>query len=64
MCEELKKELEESQNLSRRARRKKERQLQKKYKDKSIRIKFGKSFKKSEGLNKTQRRQLLQDKNL
>ena len=54
MCEELKKELEESQNLSRRARRKKERQLQKKYKDKSIRIKFGKSFKKSEGLNKTQ----------
>ena len=64
MCEELKKELEESQNLSRRARRKKERQLQKEYKDKNIRIKFGKSFKKSEGLNKTQRRQLLQDKNL
>lgn len=64
MCEELKKELEKSKNLSRRARRIKERQLQKKYKDKNIRIKFGKTFKKSEGLNKLQRRQLLQDKNL
>ena len=64
MCEELKKEIKENQNLSRRARRKKERQLQKKYKDKNIRIKSGKTFKKSEGLNKTQRRQLLQDKNL
>ncbi len=33
MCEELKKELEESQNLGRIERRKKERQLQKKQKD-------------------------------
>ena len=64
MCDELKKEIEASKNLGRRARRIKERQLQKKYKDKSIKIKSGKTFKKSEGLNKAQRRQLLQDKNL
>ena len=64
MCEELKKEIKESQNLGRIERRKKERQLQKKYKNKNIRIKSGKTFKKSEGLNKTQRRQLLKDKNL
>ncbi len=59
MCDELIKEIEENQNLGRRARRIKERQLQKKYKDKSIKIKSGKTFKKSEGLNKTQRRQFL-----
>ena len=64
MCEKLKKEIEESQSLGRRARRKKERQLQKEYKDKSIRIKSGKTFTKSESLNKVQRRQLLKDKNL
>ena len=64
MCEELKKEIEESQNLGRRARRIKERELQKKYNDKNIRIKSGKTFKKSESLNKAERRQLLQDKNL
>ena len=64
MCEELKKEIEESKNLGRRARRIKERELQKKYKNKNIRIKSGKTFKKSEGLNKVQRRKLLQDKNL
>ena len=64
MCDELKKELEENQNLGRRARRIKERELKKKYKNKNIRIKSGKSFKKTEGLNKTQRRQLLKDKNL
>ena len=64
MCDELIKEIEENQNLGRRARRIKERQLQKKYKNKNIKIKSGKTFKKSEGLNKTQRRQLLQDKNL
>ena len=64
MCKELKKEIEKSQNLSRRERRKKERELQKKYKNKNIKIKSGKTFKKTEGLNKTQRRQLLQDKNL
>ena len=64
MCDELIKEIEENQNLGRRARRIKERQLQKKYNNKNIKIKSGKTFKKSEGLNKTQRRQLLQDKNL
>ena len=64
MCEELKKEIEESKNLGRRARRIKERELQKKYKNKNIRIKSGKTFKKSECLNKAQRRKLLQDKNL
>ena len=31
MCKELKKEIEENQNLGRRLRRKKERELQKKY---------------------------------
>lgn len=64
MCEELTKEIEASQNLGRRARRKKERDLQKKYNDKSIRIKSGKQFHKSEGLNKTDRRLLVKDKNL
>ena len=64
MCDELIKEIEENKNLGRRARRIKERQLQKKYNDKSIKIKSGKTFKKTEGLNKLQRRQLLQDKNL
>ena len=64
MCDELKKELEENHNLGRRARRIKERELKKKYKNKNIRIKSGKNFKKTEGLNKTQRRQLLKDKNL
>lgn len=38
--------------------------MQKKCNDKNIRIKSGKTFKKSEGLNRAQRRQLLQDKNL
>ena len=64
MCEELKEEIEENKNLGRRARRIKERELQKKYNDKNIRIKSGKTFKKTEGLDKAQRRQLLQDKNL
>ena len=64
MCEELKKEIEESQNLGRRERRIKERQLQKKYKDKTITIKFGKKFTKSPGLSKKQQRELLKDKNL
>ena len=63
MCENLKKEIEESKNLGRRARRIKERKLQKKYNNKNIRIKSSKTFKKSEGLNKAQRRQLLRDKN-
>ena len=64
MCEELKKEIEESQNLGRRERKIKERQLQKKYKDKTIRIKFGKKFTKSPGLSREQQRELLKDKNL
>ena len=64
MCEELKKEIEESQNLGRRERRIKERKLQKKYKDKTITIKFGKKFTKSPGLSREQQRELLKDKNL
>ena len=64
MCEELKKEIEESQNLGRRERRIKERQLQKKYKDKKITIKSGKKFTKSPGLSREQQRELLKDKNL
>ena len=64
MCEELKKEIEENKNLSRHSRRIKERQLQKKYKDKTIRIKSGKKFTKSPSLDRKQQRQLLQDKNL
>ena len=64
MCEELKKEIEESQNLGRRARRIKERKLQKKYKNKTIRIKSGKKFTKSPGLDRKQQRKLLKDKNL
>ena len=64
MCEELKKEIEEAKNLGRSQRRKKERQLQKKYKDKSIRVKYGKKFTKSTPLNKKQRRALLKDKDL
>ena len=64
MCEELKKEIEESQNLGRRERKIKERQLQKKYKDKAIRIKSGKTFTKSPGLSREQQRHLLKEKNL
>ena len=64
MCEELEKEIAESQNLGRRARRIKENKLRKKYKDKTIRIKSGKKFTKSPGLDREQQRQLLKDKNL
>ena len=64
MCEELKKEIEENQNLGRHSRRIKERQLQKKYKDKTITIKSGKKFTKSPGLDREHQRQLLKDKNL
>ena len=64
MCEELIKEIKESQNLGRLERRKKERYLQKKHKDKTIRIKSGKTFTKSIGLNRKQQRELLNDKNL
>ena len=52
----------ESQNLPRGQRRKKERELQKKYKDKTIKIKSGKTFKKSEGLSRKQKRELMKDK--
>ena len=64
MCEELKKEIEVSKNLPRAERRIKERKLQKKYNDKSIRILSGKKFKKSECLTKEDRRLLMKDKNL
>lgn len=65
MKEEIKKEIEKSQNLGRRERRKKERELQKKYNDKSIRIKSGKTFKKSkDGITRKQRRELMKDKDL
>ena len=64
MSEELKQEIEAAKNLGRAARRKNERILQKKYNDKSIRILSGKTFKKSEALNKEQRRNLIKDKNL
>ena len=58
----IEREIKESQNLPRSQRRKKERELQKKYKDKTIRIKYGKSFKKSEGLSRKQKREIMKDK--
>ena len=64
MKKELKEEIFKSQNLSRSERRKKERKLQKKYNNKSIRIKSGKTFTKSESLTRAQRRELLKDKDL
>ena len=64
MTEELKKEIEKNKNLGRRERRIKERELQKKYNDTTIRIKSGKKFKKSEALSKKDRRALIKDKNL
>lgn len=60
----IEKEIKENQNLPRCQRRKKERELQNKYKDKTIRIKGGKTFKKSEGLSRKQKRELLKDKDL
>ena len=64
MNEELKKEIERAKKLGRRERRIRERQLQNKYKDKSIRIMSGKTFTKSESLTKKQRRELIEDNNL
>ena len=64
MSEELKIEIENAKGLGRSARRKKEKELQKKYNDKSIRIMCGKTFKKSEALTKADRRALVKDKNL
>ena len=58
----IEREIKESQNLPRSQRRKKERKLQKKYKDKTIRIKYGKTFKKSEGLSRKQKREIMKDK--
>ncbi len=63
MIEELELEIKSSQNLSRRERRKKEKQLQRKYNDKSIRIKTGKTFTKSEPLKRKHRREMMKDKN-
>ena len=63
--EKLQEEIKNYENEARSVRRKKERQLKKEYKDKSIRIKSGKQFKKTkEPLTKKQRRDLLKDKNL
>lgn len=64
MKKELNQEILKSQNLSRSERRKKERELQKKYNDKTIRIKSGKTFIKGEALTRKQRRELLKDKDL
>ena len=64
MKSDLELEIQESQNLGRRARRKKEKELQKKYNDKNIRIKSGKTFTKSESLSRKDRRDLIKDKDL
>ena len=62
MSEELKKEIEETKKLPRRQRRKKERELQNKYHNKSIRILSGKCFTKSEAINRKDKRELIKDK--
>ncbi len=68
MNEELKKELEreinESKNLGRSERRKKEKELQKKYNDKTIKIGTGKTFTKGPELNREKRRELVNNQNL
>lgn len=64
MKQKLQKEIEEAQSLGRRARRQKERQLQKEYKDSKIRIKSGKQFAKTDGISREMRRLLKSDKNL
>lgn len=64
MCEELVKEIEMAKRLPRAERRKKERELQKKYNNKSIRIMGGKQFTKSEALSREDRRLLIKDKDL
>ena len=63
MNKELEQEIKNSQNLPRRERRKIELELQKKYKDKSIRIKSGKTFTKKSSLTRKQKRELMSDKN-
>ena len=62
MNKELIKEISTNQNLPRRKRRIKERELQKKYNNKNIRIKSGKTFNKSEGFSRKQKRELMKDK--
>ena len=63
MKKELKIEIENSKNLPRSQRRKKERELQKKYNDKSIRIKSGKTFTKGSSMSRKEKRILMSDKN-
>ena len=64
MCEELIKEIEIAKTLGRSERRKKERELQKKYNDGSIRVLSSKTFTKGESLKRKDRRELIKDKNL
>lgn len=64
MCEELIKEIENARILGRSERRKKERELQRKYNDGSIRVLSNKTFTKSESLKRADRRNLIKDKNL
>lgn len=64
MNNELMKEIDLYKNLPRVERRKQERMLQKKYNDKTIRIKNGKKFQKSEGLTRKTRRILSKNTNL
>ena len=59
----LQEEIKKWKNLPRRDRRKKEKELQKEFHDKSITIKCGKKFKKSEALSRPERRALLTDQN-
>ena len=61
MKRKLEKEIQNSQNLPRSQRRKKERKLRKEYRDKTIRIKPGKTFTKSEALSRKDRRELVKD---
>lgn len=63
MNKELEQEILESQNLPRSERRKKELELQKKYKNKSIRIKSGKTFTKSESISRAEKREFMNDRN-
>ena len=63
MNKEIEQEIKNSQNLPRSERRKIELALQKKYKDKSIRIKSGKTFTKKSSLTRKQKRILISDKN-
>ena len=60
---ELQKQLEKYQHLPRKDRRKKERELQKQFHDKTITIKSGKKFTKKDGLSRKEQRLLLKDKN-